>query len=116
MRPARYCAGYGRILMKELLQEYKQSLKATRKLKESVPEEDQKVVSQIISSLEFSIEWMQTGRMPGNIRSIEKQSVYKNNKFWDSSIGSYVCKSNYVDPFEEVENRIDAERRKMKHA
>ncbi|WP_242694941.1 hypothetical protein [Pseudogracilibacillus auburnensis] len=83
-------------------------MRSARRLRESVPEEERRTVSGMITDLEYAISWMKTGRMPGNIKSIEKKNVYQNN-FWDSSIGVFVCKSAYMDLFEEVEKRIDAE-------
>jgi positive control factor len=56
----------------ELVEEYKLTLKQTRNLLECVKDEDKEIVKGIISDLEYSIEWLSTGRRPGNRRGAEQ--------------------------------------------
>lgn len=69
--------------MYDLLQEYKQTLKHTKKLFKHASDEDKKIIRGIISDLEFSIEWMETGRRPGNRRGIERRAAYQREKLFD---------------------------------
>ncbi|OAO83493.1 putative prophage LambdaBa01 positive control factor Xpf [Anoxybacillus flavithermus] len=62
--------------MDELLQEYKQTLKQTKKLLEHAPEQDKTIIRQMIADLEFVIEWLTTGRQPGHKRGIERRAAY----------------------------------------
>lgn len=69
--------------MNDLLQEYKQTLKHTKKLFKHASDEDKKIIREIISDLEFAIEWMETGRRPGNRRGIERRAAYQREKPFD---------------------------------
>lgn len=69
--------------MYDLLQEYKQTLKHTKKLFKHASDEDKKIIRGIISDLEFAIEWMETGRRPGNRRGIERRAAYQREKLFD---------------------------------
>lgn len=69
--------------MEELLKEYKQTLKQTKKLLERAPEQDKKIIRQMIVDLEFVIEWLTTGRRPGHKRGIERRAAYQREKLFD---------------------------------
>jgi positive control factor len=69
--------------MNNLIKEYKESLKMTRKMYDNAVEEDKKIIAGMISDLEFAIEWMETGRMPGNRRGIERRAAYQREKPFD---------------------------------
>jgi positive control factor len=69
--------------MNNLIKEYKESLKITRKMYDNAVEEDKKIIAGMISDLEFAIEWLETGRMPGNRRGIERRAAYQREKPFD---------------------------------
>lgn len=94
--------------MQQLLAEYKKALKDTRKLKREAPEEDQKVIAGMISSLEFCVKWIETGRMPGSKRGVEKHSAYT---YFDQDVWDYVAMNDHREysPFDEIEEKIDKE-------
>jgi positive control factor len=69
--------------MNNLLKEYKESLKITRKMYLNALEGDKKIIAGMISDLEFAIEWMSTGRRPGNKRGIERRAAYQREKPFD---------------------------------
>lgn len=92
--------------MKELLVEYRQTLKETRVLlsdlekiikiteadkslesKEMLIElqEDKKVINSWISNLQYSIQWLSTGKRPGSTRGIERRSVYQKEILTDAA-------------------------------
>jgi positive control factor len=56
----------------ELLFEYTQTLKITKDLLESARDEDKEIIRGMISDLEYSIEWLSTGRLPGSRRGAEQ--------------------------------------------
>jgi positive control factor len=66
--------------MNELLQEYKETLKQTRKLLKHASDEEKKIIAGMISDLEFAIEWMKTSRQPGNRRGTERRAAYQREK------------------------------------
>jgi positive control factor len=69
--------------MHNLIKEYKESLKVTRKMYDNAVDEDKKIIAGMISDLEFAIEWMSTGRRPGNKRGIERRAAYQREKPFD---------------------------------
>lgn len=62
------------------IQDYKQTLKETKNLLECATDEDEDIIKGIISDLEYIIEWMSTGRRPGNKRGIERRSAYQRER------------------------------------
>jgi positive control factor len=69
--------------MNDLIREYKETLKITRKMYDIAIEEDKKIIAGMISDLEFAIEWLETSRMPGNRRGIERRAAYQREKPFD---------------------------------
>lgn len=97
--------------VKDLLISYKKSLKSTRKQKDKLDsqikeleaflsernvsfydrertkelliplENDKKILSGIISDLEYAIEWMTTARQPGTKRGVDNRRAYYQNEF-----------------------------------
>lgn len=86
-------------IMKELIQQYKQSLAKVRLMYEQAPEEDKKIISGMISDLQYSLEWMQTARMPGNRRGVERLAAYQREKSFDPLIMQQYFRSMDDDPF-----------------
>lgn len=92
--------------MKELLVEYRQTLKETRVLLNGVEnvikmtvddktqdaqyllnklQKDKEVINSWISNLQYSIQWLSTGRRPGSTRGIERRSVYQKEILTDAN-------------------------------
>lgn len=69
--------------MEELLEQYRESLRLARKLLETASDEDKKIIRGMISDLEFTIEWLATGRRPENRRGIERRAAYQREKLFD---------------------------------
>lgn len=69
--------------MEKLLKQYRESLRLAKKLLEKASDEDKKIIRGMISDLEFAIEWMTTGRRPGNRRGIERRAAYQREKPFD---------------------------------
>ena len=63
--------------MRDLIQQYKESLRKVRKAKETANEVDRSILSGMESDLEFAIKWMETGRMPGSRRGAERRAAYE---------------------------------------
>ncbi len=98
-----------------LLDEYRESMRSLKKMREQAPEEDQKIFGNMVSSLEFATNWLKTGFMPERSKaygSYPSEALLNLEEDWGKEL---------IDPFsrgafEEVENRIDAERRRAKRA
>ena len=127
--------------MKELLVEYRQTLTETRmllanlekkiKIAKSIKnnkalhiliklQEDKVVINSWISNLQYSIQWLNTGRRPRSTRGIERRSVYQKEILTDASEIAKIIESEqsfYIDEinmeseeeeeyFEQVTNSI----------
>jgi positive control factor len=44
---------------------------------DSLDQEERKIISSMISDMEYALEWLKKGRRPGNRRGIERRSVYQ---------------------------------------
>lgn len=71
--------------MRTLILEYKKSLRLARQMKRELDNKknlsiqdvkDKKVISGIISDLEYALEWLKSGRNPDARRGIDKHGVY----------------------------------------
>lgn len=69
--------------MQDLIEEYKQALKSIRLLQQSASVEDNKLLGGMASDISYALEWMQTGRRPGNKRGIERRAAYERERPFD---------------------------------
>lgn len=69
--------------MQDLIEEYRQALKSIRLLQQSASAEDNKLLGGMASDLQYALEWMQTGRRPGNKRGIERRAAYERERPFD---------------------------------
>lgn len=59
----------------------KRILRAVRTL--STEKADRQIIGEMISDCDFSQQWQQTGRRPGNMRGIERTAAYQREKLMD---------------------------------
>ncbi|MED2005479.1 sigma factor-like helix-turn-helix DNA-binding protein [Brevibacillus laterosporus] len=79
--------------MQELLKEYKETrkklkkayadLRATETVLDDVTESERRYLSEMISDVEYVIEWLETGRRPESKRGIERRAAYQREKLVD---------------------------------
>ncbi|WP_429995771.1 sigma-70 family RNA polymerase sigma factor [Metabacillus fastidiosus] len=77
--------------MNEMLVEYKRALKDAKKRYELASDaekdndirSDKAIIRDMIIDLEFTIEWLETGRRPGNKRGIERRAAYQRERAFD---------------------------------
>ncbi|NKQ18409.1 sigma factor-like helix-turn-helix DNA-binding protein [Brevibacillus laterosporus] len=79
--------------MQELLKEYKETrkklkkayadLRATETVLDDVAESERHYLSEMISDVEYVIEWLETGRRPESKRGIERRAAYQREKLVD---------------------------------
>lgn len=104
-----------------LSKEYKQARKQLRDMLESLDKDDEfdkediKVINSMIDEVSFIIEWLSTGVYPGEHDRTIRFPESGGDSYWDDSINGYVNVHNYVDPFVEIEKRIDKELRMKRH-
>jgi positive control factor len=93
--------------MQDLIKEYRETLKLVRKLKETAPEEDKRILGSMDSDLRYCIQWMRTARRPGNRRGVERLAAYQREKSFDpifiqqyfSGLDKYERASYMYDPY-----------------
>lgn len=62
---------------------YQRSLNAARRVYARADADDKKAISGMISDCEYVIEWLSTGRRPGNKRGVERLAAYQREKLMD---------------------------------
>jgi positive control factor len=84
----------------DLIEQYQEALVQVHKMKKMASEEDQKILSGMESDLEFAIEWMRTGRRPGNKRGIERRAAYQRERPFDPLIMQRYFRSTDEEVYE----------------
>jgi RNA polymerase sigma-70 factor (ECF subfamily) len=78
---------------------YQLSLKGAERAYRRADADDKKVISGMRSDCEFVIEWLNTGRRPGNKRGIERRAAYQREKLIDPMrIQAYASNSKAGSP------------------
>jgi RNA polymerase sigma-70 factor (ECF subfamily) len=78
---------------------YQFSLKEAERAYRKADADDKKVISGMKSDCEFVIEWLTTGRRPGNKRGIERRAAYQKEKLMDPvRMQAFVQKSSAGSP------------------
>lgn len=129
--------------MESLLAEYKETLRKTRKEKNEIIQKlsilednieavkkkkinglemsreadllrlDQKILSSMIRDLEFSVQWLSTGRQPGNKKGIDHLAAYQKEKPFDPFLMQLYAEhqsDTYEWELEECPSDIDKEK------
>jgi RNA polymerase sigma factor (sigma-70 family) len=67
--------------MDELIKKYRESLKIVRQLQlRADKEEDIRLLGSMASDLQYSLDWLRSGRRPGNKRGIERRAAYQRER------------------------------------
>lgn len=69
--------------MRDLIKQYNMTLKQLREAQKDAKEEDVKILTDMISDISYSLEWMKKTRRPGNRRGIERLAVYQRERVCD---------------------------------
>ncbi|MEK4237658.1 sigma factor-like helix-turn-helix DNA-binding protein [Paenibacillus sp. FSL H7-0714] len=78
---------------------YQLTLKGAERAYRKADADDKKVISGMKSDCEFVIEWLSTGRRPGNKRGIERRAVYQREILMDPiRMQSFIQQSNAGSP------------------
>lgn len=95
--------------MQDLLKEYKETRRQLKRKYESCIEgekvldnqaiTERQLLSEMIGDVEYVIEWLETGRRPGNRRGIERQAAYQRERLMDPvRMQAYVARSTAGSP------------------
>jgi len=83
----------------DLKLEYRKTLRTLQAALETSGEEDKPIIEGMISDVHLAIEWLHTGRRPGNKRGIERRAGYQREKLMDPLVmQSFVSKSTAGSP------------------
>ena len=66
--------------MQGLIEQYKAGLKGLNRMMIHASEEDLKHLKSMESDIRYALEWMRTGKRPGNRRGIERRAAYQREK------------------------------------
>jgi RNA polymerase sigma-70 factor (ECF subfamily) len=69
--------------MQELKLSYRKTLRNLQRAQVTCGDEDRIIIEGMISDVNLAIEWMHTGRRPGNKRGIERRAGYQKEKLMD---------------------------------
>lgn len=95
--------------MQDLLREYKETRRQLKRAYEARREgekvldnqaiTERQLLSEMIGDVEFVIEWLETGRRPGNKRGVERLAAYQREKPMDPvRMQAFVAKSTAGSP------------------
>jgi positive control factor len=91
--------------MEDLLKGYRSTLRHIEELKENARDEDKVVLGGMASDLQYAIEWMRTGRRPGNKRGIERRAAYQRDKLIDPLVMQKFFRSIDTNPYEWIDQQ-----------
>ncbi|HHK5564190.1 TPA: sigma-70 family RNA polymerase sigma factor [Bacillus thuringiensis] len=69
--------------MQDLIKQYKTTLSQLREAQKDAKEEDIKILTDMISDISYSLEWMKRVRRPGNRRGVERLAAYQRERACD---------------------------------
>lgn len=69
--------------MQDLIKQYNTTLRQLREAQKDAKEEDVKVLTDMISDITYSLEWMKKARRPGNRRGVERLAAYQRERACD---------------------------------
>jgi len=75
----------------KLLKEYKQGRKELKNMRNELTDSerdrlDKTQINSMIDSMTYSIDWMETGREPGNLRGVDKRDIYRIKQYSEMDI------------------------------
>ncbi|UXH44445.1 Fis family transcriptional regulator [Rossellomorea vietnamensis] len=69
--------------MENLLLSYRENLSKAKKMFKEASDRDKSLLNGMIRDLQYSIEWMETGRQPGKTRGVERLAAYQRERPFD---------------------------------
>jgi positive control factor len=86
--------------MEEMIDRYKHTRRRLRALRTlNTDKTERQIIGEMISDCEYTLEWLQSGRRPGNRRGIERRAAYQREKLIDPiRIQAFVSKNTAGSP------------------
>lgn len=98
--------------MKDLIKEYNRSLYLVNNLRQFANETDGELLESMASDLRYSLEWLKSGRRPGNRRGIERRAAYQRER----PIDPIHIQNFYANPIPEKCTVTDSDRARIEDA
>ncbi|MCR8636179.1 sigma-70 family RNA polymerase sigma factor [Paenibacillus radicis (ex Xue et al. 2023)] len=101
--------------LSDLQSSYRSTCRMLQKAQETtVVRGDRELINGMISDVQFAIDWMQTGKCPGNRRGIERRAAYQREKLMDpSQMQTYIEQQHHVAPSSVI---TEQQRHRLEHA
>jgi positive control factor len=102
--------------MEDLILNYKENISKTKKMIEKASDRDKTLLNGMIRDLQYAIEWMETGRQPGNKRGVERLAAYQRERPFDPLLMQRFFRSQdetYTWDEAEYENVISSAEQEM---
>ncbi|MDR5046499.1 sigma-70 family RNA polymerase sigma factor [Bacillus thuringiensis] len=86
--------------MKDLIEQYTKIRKTLEESKVGATEKDISIINEMISDINYSLEWMHTAKQPGKTRGIERRAAYEREKPCDPLLMQRYVRSTVIPVYE----------------
>ncbi|PGC08452.1 RNA polymerase subunit sigma-24 [Bacillus wiedmannii] len=86
--------------MKDLIEQYKETRNKLEESKVGATEKDIRIINEMISDINYALEWMRTAKQPGKTRGIERRAAYEREKSCDPLLMQRYVRSTEIPVYE----------------
>ncbi|WP_166695849.1 sigma-70 family RNA polymerase sigma factor [Bacillus cereus] len=86
--------------MKDLMEQYTKTRKTLEESKVGATEKDISIINEMISDINYALEWMRTAKQPGKTRGIERRAAYEREKPCDPLLMQRYVRSTVIPVYE----------------
>lgn len=86
--------------MKDLMEQYTETRKNLEESKVGATEKDISIINEMISDINYALEWMRTAKQPGKKRGIERRAAYEREKPCDPLLMQRYVRSTEMPVYE----------------
>ncbi|MEI4605977.1 sigma-70 family RNA polymerase sigma factor [Bacillus cereus] len=86
--------------MKDLMEQYTETRKNLEESKVGATEKDISIIDEMISDINYDLEWMCTAKQPGKTRGIERRAAYEREKPCDPLLMQRYVRSTEMPVYE----------------
>ncbi|EJR71671.1 sigma-70 family RNA polymerase sigma factor [Bacillus cereus] len=86
--------------MKDLMVQYTKTRKTLEESKVGATEKDISIINEMISDINYALEWMRTAKQPGKTRGIERRAAYEREKPCDPLLMQRYVRSTIMPVYE----------------
>lgn len=86
--------------MKDLMEQYTKTRETLEESKVGATEKDISIINEMISDINYALEWMRTAKQPGKTRGIERRAAYEREKPCDPLLMQRYVRSTVMPVYE----------------